>query len=287
MPPGMQLPPGMQMPREGGGAQDDTTAPKTSATPAPAAPAAAAPAPAATAAPVTVTTTPAAAPAPAATPAAPAATPAAAPAVTVEAKKDEAKPAEPAKPTDGTILESENAEGVVVLFADADMMYDAFTVQQDPMTGGLIATEGNLPMFLNAVETLSGGGDLLQVRSRASTNRPFTKMDELREEVEKDFRPSIAQKQSELDKLAQEMGPLQVKNGQIMIDPAQIKKIKEMEAKQKQIQKEIREIEKDQKKQIDFTENIITLLNIFGVPLLVIAIGLTLAIRRRVSTAAV
>ena len=48
----------------------------------------------------------------------------------------------------------------------------------------------------------------------------------------------------------------------------------------------MREIQKDQKKQIDFTENIITLLNIFGVPLLVIAIGLTLAIRRRVSTAA-
>ncbi len=229
---------------EGGGAQEDATAPKTNAAPEPAA----------------------------------------------EAKKDgsskEAKSAEPAKPTDGTILESQNAEGTVVIFADADMMYDAFTVQQDPMTGGLIAVDGNLPMFLNTVEILSGGGDLLQVRSRASTRRPFAKMDELRENVEKNFRPSLTQKQAEMDKIAADMGPLRVKNGQL-VDPAQIKKLQELMDKQTQIKREIREIKKDQNKDIDFTQNIITLLNVFGVPLLVVAIGLTLAIRRRAVTAAI
>ncbi len=237
---------------EGGGAQDDASAPKTSATPA-------APAPA---------------PAPAAE------------SKKEGAKKDEAKPAEPAKPTDGTILESQNAEGVVVVFADADMMYDAFTVQQDPMTGGMVAVDGNLPMFLNTVEILSGGGDLLQVRSRASTRRPFAKMDELRENVEKKFRPSLTQKQAEMDKIAADMGPLRVKNGQL-VDPAQIKKLQELMDKQTQIKREIREIKKDQNKDIDFTQNIITLLNVFGVPLLVVAVGLTLAIRRRAATAAI
>lgn len=262
--------PGMPRP-EGGGAQDDANAPKTSATPAPA-----------PAAPVAVTTPPVAAPA-----ANPAPATAAAPAPAAEAKKDEDKPAEPDKPTDGTILETTNSEGTVVLFADADMMYDAFTVQQDPMTGGLVAVDGNLPMFLNTVEILSGGGDLLKVRSRASTRRPFTKMDELRENVEKQFRPSLTQKQAEMDKIAQDMGPLQVKNGQIVIDPAQAKKLDEMRLKQTQIKKEIREIKKDQNKDIDFTQNMITLLNVFGVPLLVVVIGLTLAMRRRSVTAAV
>jgi ABC-type uncharacterized transport system involved in gliding motility auxiliary subunit len=173
-----------------------------------------------------------------------------------------------------------------VLFADADMMYDAFTVQQDPMTGGMIAIDGNLPMFLNAVEILSGGGDLLQVRSRASTRRPFAKMDELRESVESKSRPLLLQKQSEMDKIAQDMGPLRVKNGQL-VDPTQIKKLQDLMDKQTQIKKEIREIKKKQNKEIDFTENIITLLNVMGVPLLVVAIGLTLAIRRRTATAAI
>jgi signal transduction histidine kinase len=78
-----------------------------------------------------------------------------------------------------------------------------------------------------------------------------------------------------------------VKNGQIVIDPNQAKKLDEMRLKQTQIKKEIREIKKDQNKDIDFTQNMITLLNVFGVPLLVVAIGLTLAIRRRATTAAV
>jgi len=283
------------MPREGGGAQDDANAPKTQAA-APAAPAAAAPAapapapapaPAAPATPAPAPATPAAA-APA-TPAPATAAPAA-PAPAGEAKKDDAKkedtkPVEPAKPTDGTILESQNAEGVVVLFADADMMYDSVALQQDQM-GSRVAVDGNLPMFMNVVEILSGGGDLLAVRSRASVRRPFTKMDELREDVEKKFRPSRAQKEAEIDKIAQDMGPLKVKNGQIVVDPAQAKKIQDMQAKTLQLRKEVREIKKEQSKDIDFKESMITLLNVFGVSLLVIIIGLTLAIRRRVSTAA-
>jgi ABC-type uncharacterized transport system involved in gliding motility auxiliary subunit len=248
---------------EGGGAQEDANAPKAPAAPAPVAatPAAAAPAPAAPAAPAPV----------AATPAAPA----------TEAKKDA-----PAKPSDGTVVESLNAEGSVTIFADADMMYDAFCVQQDPMTGGLVATNSNLPLFLNTVEVLAGGGDLLQVRSRASTQRPFVKMDELRENVEKEFRPRLVERQAEMDKIAQEMGPLRVKNGQLA-DPAQIKKLEELMKKQANINREIREIKKEQNKDINYTQSIITLLNVFGVPLLVIAVGVMLAIRRRVSTAAV
>lgn len=208
------------------------------------------------------------------------------------AKPEAAAKAEPAAPKaeapkdDGTVKESSNSEGRVILFADADMLYDAFCVQQDPMTGGLVAMNSNLPLMLNAVEVLSGGGDLLKVRSRASTQRPFTKMDELRENVEKDFRPKLKSLQSDLDSIAQEMGPLRVKNG-VVTDPAQIKKIEELMKKQADINREIREIKKTQNKQIAFTESIITLLNVLAVPLLVVAVGLILALRRRVATAAV
>lgn len=193
---------------------------------------------------------------------------------------------EDAPKDDGSVKESVNNEGMVIVFSDADMFYDAFCVQQDPMTGGLIATNSNLPLMLNAVEVLSGGGDLLKVRSRASTQRPFTKMDELRENVEKDFRPKLKGLQSELDEIAQQMGPLRVKNG-VLADPAQIKKLEELMKKQTDINREIREIKKTQNKQIAFTHSIITLLNVLAVPLLVIAVGLLLAIRRRVATAAV
>ena len=275
-------PKGPAAPKEGGGAQDDANAPKPAA-----APAAAAPAPAAAAPKPTVVAPVLAAPAKPAAPAPATATPIAATPgapVTIDAK--DAKPEAPKPVDDGTIKESTNAEGVVILFSDADMMYDAFCAQQDPMTGGLIATNSNLPLVLNSVEMLAGGGDLLQVRSRASTQRPFTKMDELRENVEKQFRPKLVERQAEMDKIAQEMGPLRVKNGQLA-DPTQIKKLEELMKKQTLIQREIRNTKKEQNKDIDFTESVITILNVFGVPLLVIAVGVLLAIRRRVTTAAV
>lgn len=197
------------------------------------------------------------------------------------------KPADAAAPKDdGTLKESTSSEGMVVLFADADMMFDALCVQQDPMTGGLIAANSNLPLMLNAVEVLSGGGDLLQVRSRASTQRPFIKMDELREQVERDFRPKLQALQAKLDETAQKMGPLRVKNGQLA-DPRQIQELEELMKTQASINREIREIKKAQNKDIDFTESMITLLNFLAVPLLVISVGVLLAIRRRVSTAAV
>lgn len=265
-------PKGPAAPKEGGGAQDDANAPKPTATPS-------APAPAATPAPKVVAPVLATPPAPASAPAV--AAPAASAPAPAEAKKEAPKPVD-----DGTIKESTNAEGVVILFSDADMMYDAFCAQQDPMTGGLIATNSNLPLVLNSVEMLAGGGDLLQVRSRASTQRPFTKMDELRENVEKQFRPKLVERQAEMDKIAQEMGPLRVKNGQLA-DPTQIKKLEELMKKQTLIQREIRNTKKEQNKDIDFTESVITILNVFGVPLLVIAVGVLLAIRRRVTTAAV
>lgn len=209
-----------------------------------------------------------------------------APAKADEAKAESAAPKEEAPKDDGSLKESSNSEGMVILFADADMLYDAFCVQQDPMTGGLVATNSNLPLMLNAVEVLSGGGDLLKVRSRASTQRPFTKMDELRENVEKDFRPKLKSLQSDLDSIAQQMGPLRVKDG-VLADPAQIKKLEELMKKQADINREIREIKKTQNKQIAFTEAIIKWLNFLAVPLFVVAVGLILAIRRRVATAAV
>jgi ABC-type uncharacterized transport system involved in gliding motility auxiliary subunit len=184
------------------------------------------------------------------------------------------------------LKESVNNEGAVVLLSDVDMLYDAFCVQQDQMTGGLIAVNSNLPLFLNTVELMSGGGDLLQVRSRASTRRPFTKMVEKREAVEKIYRPQLQQKEAELQTIVQEMGPLRIKNGQLA-DATQIKKLEALQKKQIEINRDIRDIKKTQNKDVEYTQSVLTLLNVFAVPLLVIAIGVILAIRRRVTTAAV
>lgn len=258
---------------ETGGAQEDATAPAASAQDAPAQAPAAPVAPPAAEQPVVAAEAPT--PTPAATPAN---------ADAAEAPKADEKKA--FEITDGTIKESVNSEGVVILISDADMMFDALSVQQD-RNGGIVAANSNLPFLLNAVEAVSGGGELLQVRSRASTKRPFLKMDELREKVEKEYRPQLQVLENDLKETAQKVSLRMKSDGQIVIDPAQMKELDKLREIEVKINRDIRDIKKKQNKQIDFTESMITLLNFLVVPLLVISVGLILAIRRRVSTAAV
>ena len=298
--------------KESGGAQDDATAPKTDAAPTPPpapvapaptpAPAAAAPAPSApapvtaTTPPVSVTSAPVSA-APAATPPAPvitspvpvAPTPTPAAPAAPALAPDAAAKAPEVKKDDGSLKVAEK-DGVVLLFSDVDMLFDAFCVQRDQMTGGVVAINSNLPMFLNAVEIASGGGDLLSVRSRASTQRPFTKLDEMRDKVERQFRPRLESLNAKLQETAQKISTLRLKKDaksqMLILDPTQVKDLEAMQDAQASINKEIREVKKEQNKEIDRTENILTVANVLVMPLIVISIGILLALRRRAVTAA-
>ena len=220
---------------------------------------------------------PAPAPAPKPTPA-PAATPAAAPAP---------KPAEPAAKAEEKkpdfLKESTNGEGLVFAFSDVDMIYDAFCFQQTPL--GISMTNSNVPMLLNMVELASGGADLIAVRSRGSTKRKFGKFEEMKSKVEADYRPKIEQLQNRLNETVQKISTLRVspgKNGQMVIlDPQQKKDLEDAMETQNRINKDLREIRKEQNKDIDRKETLLTVLNFLGAPLLVIALGVALAINRR------
>lgn len=215
---------------------------------------------------------------------------------------DEAKPASAAKTTtdsgkkentkkdDGTLKESANSEGVVILFSDVDMLYDAFCVQQDPMTGMLVSRTGNLPLLLNAVEVLAGGGDLLQVRNRKSAVRPFSTLKEMREKVESRYRPQLMTLEQERQKIAEKMGALRLKRDSkgkgFIVDPQQQKDLEALMQNDVDLSRKVREIKKDQNKEIEFTKTTLKWLNFLGVPLLVSCAGILLAIRRRSITAA-
>ncbi len=186
-------------------------------------------------------------------------------------------------PKPASLKESQNGDGIVFLFADVDMLYDAFCFEQSQM--GLAMRNSNVPLLLNAVEMLSGGADLISVRSRGATKRAFTKMQELSNNVEKEYRPRIQQLTDKLNEIAQKISTLRVrqdKNGQMVIlDPSQKKDLDEAMETQNSINKQIRDIRKEQNKGKDRVEMWITLLNFLIMPLAVIGFGIALAVKRR------
>ncbi len=200
-----------------------------------------------------------------------------------------AAPAPPAEP-DNSLKESKDSERSVIVFSDADMLYDAFCLRQGDLGVGLVTNGGNLPMLLNAVEVLAGGGDLIQVRNRKSPVRPFTKLKEMRESVEEKYRPKLVALEAEQQKIAEQLSKarpqLDLKRGAIIIDKATDNNIREMEKNQVKIDKEVRNIRKEVNKEVEFQKTLLKTLNVFAVPLLVGLVGLMLAMRRRTLTAA-
>jgi hypothetical protein len=140
----------------------------------------------------------------------------------------------------------------------------------------------NIPMMLNIMEMASGSSDLVTVRSRASSHREFTKMNELMSSVEKKYRPIIEEQNAALTRTVQEIASLSgatQEQGVVFLNPNK-EQLQKLKAQQLDIQKKKRDAEKELKKQKDHLEMIITTLNMAAVPLLVIAIGLVLAMRR-------
>ena len=258
--------------KETGGAEQDATAPAAAAT--------------ATTPPVSVTTAPVAAPAPAA------AVPAVAPVPTSPAPAAPAPAATTAAAPkkDDSLKESIDSERNVIVFSDADMLYDAFCLRQGDLGVGMVTNGGNLPMLLNTVEVLAGGGDLIQVRNRKSPIRPFSKLKEMREEVEEKYRPKLVSLEAERQKLAEQLSKarpqLDLKKGALIIDQGTMNNIKEMEKNSVKIDREVRDIRKEVNKEVEFQKTLLKSLNVLGVPLLVGVVGLLLAMRRRSLTAA-
>lgn len=199
-----------------------------------------------------------------------------------EDAKDAGAPAAAVAPA--ALKESQNDQGMVFLFADVDMEYDIFALQRD-RSGRLMQAFGNsnIPLLLNAVEMATGGADLVAVRSRATAKREFTKMNELLAGVEEKYRPIVEKHNAELQKIVEEMAALSSKKqeGNVVILSPTEDQLKQLTKQQTEIQKKVRDAEKELNRERNRLHMIITGLNMAAVPAFLIVVGLLLAIRRR------
>jgi ABC-type uncharacterized transport system involved in gliding motility auxiliary subunit len=206
-------------------------------------------------------------------------------------KKEGDKEVKEAPSADSSLKESKDDQGVVYLVADFDFIYDAFCVQRDGLSGNLMAVNSNFPLVMNIVELFAGGGDLMKVRSRASAKRPFETLKLLQEGVQARYRPQLEEQENRLQEIATKISTLSVKQDkktkQFIIDPSQMKQLEELQKTQLDLNRSVRQIRKEQTKEVDFVRNILTAVNMLVVPLLIIAVGIFLAMKRRQQTAAV
>ena len=120
-------------------------------------------------------------------------------------------------------------------------------------------------------------------------NRPFTRVREMQVAAEERYRGKIKDLQASLQETQNEINSLQTTNqpGQrIILSPEQQAAIERFREKEASVRKELKQVEKDLRRDIDSLENRLRVYNIFAMPFLVTVAGLSLAFVKRKKTAA-
>lgn len=180
----------------------------------------------------------------------------------------------------------------VVLVADTDLLADRLWAQSQEFLGQRItqAFANNGDLAVNALDNLLGSSDLISIRSRATFQRPFTRVQDLRRAAEARFRTAEERLQAELGETEARLGELQASRpdqGTEILTPQQEAEIQRFQARRLELRKELRQVQRDLDRDIERLGTWLKVLNVALVPLVisVASIGLVM-VRRRARGAA-
>jgi ABC-type uncharacterized transport system involved in gliding motility auxiliary subunit len=201
-----------------------------------------------------------------------------------------ASPAVSATPTPAPLKEATN-EGVAVLIGDSDFAFDQIAGRQQQMLNQVVftPTNGNLNLIESSVELLAGDSNLMSIRSRTSANRPFVLVDKMEASAQDKYQSKIDELETGLTQARQKLSELQSakqSDQKSVLSPEQQAEIKKFQENEAQIDKQLKQVRKELRQEIDSLQNWLKWLNIALMPVVVTAIGLGLAFFKKRSRAA-
>jgi ABC-type uncharacterized transport system involved in gliding motility auxiliary subunit len=170
-------------------------------------------------------------------------------------------------------LDEATAAANVIVVADVDILSDRMWVQLQEFFGQQIANAfaDNGTFVVNALDSLSGSNDLIDVRSRASYARPFTRVDELRVQAEAQFQETERRLQQELEDTERRLSELQSSRedtGNILMTDEQQAEIDRFIDRRAEIRQELRAVQRGLDRDIERLGTLLKSINVGLVPLL-------------------
>ena len=210
-----------------------------------------------------------------------------------EPKEGAAKPPEPkadAKPLPPHLVKSQKPINVIVV-GDTDLLDDRFWVQVQDFFGQRVAvpTANNADFVANAVDFLAGGGDLIGLRGRGTSARPFTVVKALEQDAEARLRGTereLRDKLTEVQKNLRDIETGDKTGGQAVLTPQQQQSIEKFRGEMLDIRRQLRDVQHGLRRDVERLESTLRFVNIGLVPIVVAALALIvgavrLARRRR------
>ncbi len=209
-------------------------------------------------------------------------------------KKDEKADGDkkPEEKKAGDSLKETKGDNAVVLFGDADMLYDPFTMRRiDSPFGALqMAMNANLNLAQNVVEQMTGDSNLIAVRSRAALSRPFTRVKEMETAANEKFQSEIKRLEDSAADSQRKINEMQAqkkdKDQRFILSPEQRTELEKLRKEEAETRKRLKQVQKDLRKEVVSLQTRLKWINILAVPLAVTATGIVIAIVNRRKTSA-
>jgi ABC-type uncharacterized transport system involved in gliding motility auxiliary subunit len=190
-------------------------------------------------------------------------------------KKDEPTKEET---TPGDFLKESNDTSTLFVIADTDWLFDDYSVRKFNFFGQTAAEpfNDNLAFAANTIEYLGGSQDLINIRGKGTSLRPFTVVRKMEAAAQRQYQAKLTELDARLQEVQSKLTELQGKKGEgnrLVATPEMAEAIEGFQKQQAAMRGERREIRRALREDIDRLENRLLVINLFATPLLVGAFG--------------
>jgi ABC-type uncharacterized transport system involved in gliding motility auxiliary subunit len=183
------------------------------------------------------------------------------------------------------LKESKDRSRLVVV-ADADFLGDAMSYEAVGRRGGTTVTRprnNNVAFLANALDLLRGRHDMLPIRAKGQTIRPFVRVHDLRHQAEASFRQEFQAINGRLEQIEAELPELHrqaAQGGGALVSEKALTAIRRVEKERKGLRARRTAIEQQLQQRISGLYRRLTVVNLALVPSLIAALGTLFWLRR-------
>ena len=197
----------------------------------------------------------------------------------------DAKKEDESKYDDHLLRTKDNANLIVV--ADTDMLSDRMWTQVQEFFGQQIFNSwaNNGDFVINSVDNLTGSLDLISIRGRATSTRPFDRVNDLRLAADQKFRSTeeaLQSKLAETEKKLVELQKLRDDNNELALSPEQEEEIEKFQQDKLKVRKELRQVRHSLDLDIEKLGSKLKFINIALVPIIISILALILSVVRTI-----
>jgi ABC-2 type transport system permease protein len=181
-----------------------------------------------------------------------------------------------------TGLKEASSDCAVVVFSDVDFISNQMAYANTIFGPAVVGD--NSALLMNAIEEISGSGDLISIRSRGNFKRPFVVVDQIEQEADKETAAEVEVVNAQIEGFNQKLQALvssaKDEKQQELLGNEIVKQKRELELKIRDAKGQLRRIKAKRNERTDRLATKLEVMNMAAVPGLVMVFAIVLSVWR-------